>query len=76
MRCGCRRLQAAAGVKAEQLNELEQFEYLEHIYFDAAGLLDEAPDTETTKEKDYSALGDYQVSNYCEQPHLYAEEDD
>lgn len=53
-----------------------KFEYLERIYFDAAGLLDEEPDTETTKEKDYSALGDYQVSNYREQPHLYAEEDD
>ena len=53
-----------------------KFEYLERIYFDAAGLLDEEPDTATTKEKDYSALGDYQVSNYREQPHHYAEEDD
>jgi len=53
-----------------------KFEYLEQIYFDAAGLLNEAIDTTAAKRKDYTVLGDYTVSNYQEQPHLYAEEDE
>ncbi len=53
-----------------------KFEYLENIYYDAAGLLEEKPHKDTTKNKDYSALGNYQVSNYKEQPHIYLDEDE
>ena len=52
-----------------------KFEYLEQIYYDAAGLLDEEPTTTGAKSNDYSALGDYKVSGYKEQPHVYAEDD-
>ena len=51
-----------------------KFEYLERIYFDAAGLLDDEPEDLVGKNRDYSALGDYRVSDYREQPHVYAEE--
>ena len=53
-----------------------KYEYLENIYYDAAGLLDEEPEAEPVKAKDYSALGDYHVSNYQEQPHVYADSND
>lgn len=53
-----------------------KFEYLERIYFDAAGLLDDEPEDLVEKNKDYSALGDYCVSDYREQPHVYAETND
>lgn len=52
-----------------------KFEYLERIYFDAAGLLENEPGTSVSNNNDYSALGDYHVSNYKEQPHLYSEDD-
>ena len=51
-------------------------EYLERIYFDAAGLLDDAPEQIHTKTKDYSVIEGYHVANYREQPHIYAEEQD
>ena len=52
-----------------------KFEYLERIYYDAAGLLDAeaSPDT-AERERDYSAIGTYQLKNYKEQPHLYADD--
>ena len=53
-----------------------KYEYLERIYFDAAGLLDDEPETESLETKDYSMLGNYQVSNYQEQPHIYADSGD
>ena len=53
-----------------------KYEYLENIYYDAAGLLNDEPETEPTKAKDYSVLGDYHVSNYQEQPHVYADSND
>ncbi len=52
-----------------------KFEYLERIYYDAAGLLDAdgSPDTAECG-RDYSTIGTYQLKNYKEQPHLYAED--
>lgn len=52
-----------------------QFQYLERIYYDAAGLLDETPEATIAGEKDYSALGSYRISGYKEQPHTYVEEE-
>lgn len=50
-----------------------KYEYLENIYYDAAGLLDNEQDVESAKAMDYSVLGDYYVSNYKEQPHVYVD---
>lgn len=51
-----------------------KFEYLEQIYYDAAGLLDEEPERANDESGEYSMLGDYKVSGYQEQPHIYAKE--
>lgn len=51
------------------------YDYLERIYFDAAGLLDEEPQQDATKQKDYSVIEGYRVADYKEQPHTYAEDD-
>ena len=48
-----------------------RFEYLETIYYDAAGLLNKMPEDNHANNRDYSMLGNYNVSNYKEQPHLY-----
>lgn len=53
-----------------------KYEYLERIYFDAAGLLDDAPERTATTKKDYSAIEGYKVADYKEQPHAYAEDAD
>lgn len=50
-----------------------KYEYLENIYYDAAGLLDDEPNAKPSKPKDYSVLGDYHISNYQEQPHIYTD---
>lgn len=50
------------------------YDYLERIYFDAAGLLDEEPQQDTSKQKDYSVIEGYRVAEYKEQPHTYAED--
>lgn len=51
------------------------YDYLEKIYYDAAGLLDEEPEHTSSGRKDYSVIGGYHVENYTEQPHIYAEKD-
>lgn len=51
------------------------YDYLEQIYFDAAGLLDGEPDPGVSKQKDYSMIEGYRVSDYKEQPHTYAEDE-
>lgn len=51
-----------------------KYEYLEQIYYDAAGLLNSETEEESSKQKDYSVMGDYKVSGYKEQPHRYVEE--
>ena len=50
------------------------YDYLERIYFDAAGLLDDQPEQTVSKQKDYSVIEGYRVADYKEQPHTYAEE--
>lgn len=50
------------------------YDYLEQIYFDAAGLLDDQPEQEGSRQKDYSMIEGYHVAEYREQPHIYAEE--
>jgi hypothetical protein len=52
-----------------------KYEYLERIYFDAAGLLDDVPTQERSGRKDYSVIEGYRVADYKEQPHTYAEEE-
>ena len=51
-----------------------KYEYLERIYFDAAGLLDDQPEQTASKQKDYSMIEGYRVADYKEQPHTYAED--
>lgn len=50
------------------------YDYLERIYFDAAGLLDDQPEQMASKQNDYSVIEGYHVADYREQPHTYAEE--
>lgn len=50
------------------------YDYLERIYFDAAGFLDEEPQQDVSKQKDYSVIEGYRVAEYKEQPHSYAED--
>ena len=52
-----------------------KYEYLENIYYDAAGLLNADKPEQADKTRDYSAIGDYKVADYKEQPHVYAEDD-
>ena len=48
--------------------------YLERIYFDAAGLLDDAPEQTVATKKDYAMIEGYRVADYKEQPHIYVKE--
>ena len=50
------------------------YEYLERIYFDAAGLLDDQLKQTNANHKDYSVIEGYRVVDYKEQPHTYMEE--
>ena len=50
------------------------YDYLEHIYFDAAGLLDDQLGVTDSKQKDYSMIEGYRVADYKETPHTYLEE--
>lgn len=50
------------------------YDYLERIYFDAAGLLDDQTEQTVSKQKDYSVIEGYRVADYKEQPHTYAED--
>ena len=52
------------------------YDYLEQIYFDAAGLLDELPEQTAANQKNYDLIEGYRVSDYKEHPHTYAEEAD
>ena len=51
------------------------YDYLEQIYYDAAGLLDDELEQGASKQKDYSVIEGYRVADYKEQPHTYAEDD-
>lgn len=50
-----------------------KYEYLERIYFDAAGLLDDVPEQVSMEKNNYSVIEGYNVMGYKEQPHIYAE---
>ena len=52
-----------------------KFEYLENIFYDAAGI--KAADTNGTETtpKDYTKIGDYNVADYKEAPHIYLDDD-
>lgn len=52
------------------------YDYLERIYFDAAGLLDNHLEQTVDKEKNYSVIEGYRVADYKEQPHIYVEDQD
>lgn len=45
-----------------------------YYYFDAAGLLDNQLGVTDFKQKDYSMIEGYRVSDYKEKPHTYMEE--
>lgn len=50
------------------------YDYLERIYFDAAGLLDNHLEQTVDKEKNYSVIEGYRVADYKEQPHICVED--
>ena len=50
-----------------------KFGYLERIFFDAAGIIDEAAEN-TPALNDYTKIGDYIVADYKETPHIYLDE--
>lgn len=51
------------------------FEYLERIYYDAAGLLQPEPASDPKEVTPYAVIGDFHVATYREQPHIYADEE-
>lgn len=51
-----------------------KYEYLERIYFDAAGLLDDASEQTVATKKEYAMIEGYRVADYKEQPHIYVKE--
>jgi len=53
-----------------------KFEYLENIFYDAAGIEDAKSGSKPSTPKDYTKIGDYNVADYKEAPHTYIEEDD
>ena len=53
-----------------------KYEYLERIFFDAAGLQSESGEAETGIPKDYTHIEGYYVADYKEQPHVYSDDGD
>jgi len=52
------------------------FEYLENIFYNAAGLGDISTDNESSTPNDYTKIGNYNVADYKESPHIYLDEKD
>ena len=52
-----------------------KFEYLENIFYDAAGVDDLDIENKPAAQKEYTKIGDYNVSDYKEAPHVYLDED-
>jgi len=50
-------------------------EYLEHIFFDAAGVLTGSSDMITGTPNNYTHIEGYYIADYEEQPHIYAEDE-
>jgi len=51
-----------------------KYEYLERIFYDAAGELFTGGETDVSIHKDYTHIEGYYVADYTEQPHFYTEE--
>jgi cell filamentation protein len=51
-------------------------EYLERIFFDAAGVAVEGDSTDMTVSNDYTHIEGYYVADYKEQPHRYLDNDE
>ncbi len=51
-----------------------KYEYLEQIYFDAAGLSHPISDSSKNSPQNYAFIEGYRVKDYKEQPHIYADE--
>ena len=52
-----------------------KYEYLEQIFFDAAGLVQDSGRPEKSAPKNYTHIKDKYVADYKEQPHTYLDED-
>ena len=52
-----------------------KFEYLERIFYDAAGVTPGDSDSDTTTPADYTHIEGYCVTDYNEQPHKYVDND-
>jgi len=50
------------------------FEYLENIFYDAVGIEENDTKDSLATEKDYTKIGDYNIADYKETPHVYIEE--
>jgi len=48
-----------------------KFEYLENIFYDAAGIEVSGTENKASAPKDYTKIGDYNVADYKEAPHTY-----
>jgi len=51
-----------------------KFEYLENIFFDAAGVEERDTENGLDTEKDYTKIGEYNIADYKETPHVYLED--
>ena len=52
-----------------------KFEYLENIFYGAAGIENTDTDSAAATPGDYTKIGDYDVADYKETPHIYLDED-
>jgi len=52
-----------------------KFEYLENIFYDAAGIEKNNNEKLSADTKDYTKIGDYNVADYKETPHIYLDND-
>jgi cell filamentation protein len=48
-----------------------KFEYLENIFYDAAGIKNIDADSTSGSPVDYTKIGDYNIGDYKETPHIY-----
>jgi len=51
-----------------------KFEYLEGIFYDAAGIEEHATKNGLDTQKDYTKISDYNIADYKETPHVYLED--
>ena len=52
-----------------------KFEYLENIFYGAAGIENISTGNTEVTPGDYTKIGDYSVADYKETPHIYFDED-